>query len=141
MHFHTPLAVLLHGVPSLSCLLTQISIHTRTQCTVCPLPPCSVSPPVDDELEPAQTSAPSGQAGEPSTSQQAKTEKRTAGGAGEQANTAKVHRKKSFCGVGAIRTRYTLSRLCHYFVCVVWMIIVHWFCLLSLDRDKTANTV
>ncbi|CAL8404857.1 unnamed protein product [Boreogadus saida] len=44
----------------------------------------------DDELEPAQTSAPSGQAGEPSTSQQAKTEKRTAaGGAGEQANTAK----------------------------------------------------
>ncbi|CAL8379244.1 unnamed protein product [Arctogadus glacialis] len=62
---------------SLRCTIFQLMIHT--------LDPLGE----DDELEPAQTSAPSGQAGEPSTSQQAKTEKRTAGGAGEQANTAK----------------------------------------------------
>ncbi|XP_056464584.1 sodium/potassium/calcium exchanger 1-like isoform X4 [Gadus chalcogrammus] len=62
---------------SLRCTIFQLMIHT--------LDPLGE----DDELEPAQTSAPSGQAGEPSTSQQAKSEKRTAGGAGEQANTAK----------------------------------------------------
>ena len=79
-------------------------VHTVTS------PPRSVSPPlpVDAELEPDQTSAPSGQAGEPSTSQQAKAEQRSAGGAGEQPNTAKVHGKMSFCGVGQILTRCTL---------------------------------
>ncbi|XP_059928108.1 sodium/potassium/calcium exchanger 1-like isoform X2 [Gadus macrocephalus] len=62
---------------SLRCTIFQLMIHT--------LDPLGE----DDELEPAQTSAPSGQAGEPSTSQQAKTEKRTTGGASEQVNTAK----------------------------------------------------
>ncbi|XP_059928109.1 sodium/potassium/calcium exchanger 1-like isoform X3 [Gadus macrocephalus] len=57
---------------SLRCTIFQLMIHT--------LDPLGE----DDELEPAQTSAPSGQAGEPSTSQQAKTEKRTTGGASEQ---------------------------------------------------------
>ena len=127
----TSLPVRLHRLPSSSCLFTHRSVFIpgRALCDLSPLALCPPPPPIDAELEPDQTSAPSGQAGEPSTSQQAKAEQRTAGGAGEQPNTAKVHGKTSFCGVGQILTRCTLCSMDDHSL----------FYLLRLDSDKEAD--